>query len=295
VWRQDPLPGSTNAVAKAMSFRSMFAAGTVGSRYALNGYVWTYVGNVPAAKQSTYSFIAPTLFDSTIANGMKMTTVYVTGITNSGVVYSTPPDSGYSVDNLSPPPPAGFMASNVYGGVHLGWGISPAKDFDHFAVYKGTTPDFDPHAAGALTTTSDTTFVDQAVQNGATYYYYISAFDFSGNESNLSNRVEIVVLGVSERSGIPTEFGLAQNYPNPFNPVTQIGYQLPKESHVTITIYNTLGVEVATVVDQNEPAGYYTITWDGKDNLGKTVGTGIYLYRMKAGSFTVVKKMVFMK
>ncbi len=295
VWRQDPLPGSTASTMKAASFRSMFASGTVGSKYVLAGSVWTYVGSVPAAKQSMYSFIAPTLFDSTITNGMMQTTFYVTGITNSGVVYSTPPDSGYSVDNLSPPPPGGFNAAVVNATVHLGWLLSTAKDVDHFAIYKGTTPDFDPHAGDPLAKITDTSYVDQAVQSGNTYYYYVTAVDFSGNESPLSSRLEVVVSGVKDKGGIPTEFALAQNFPNPFNPWTQIGYQLPAESHVKITIYNTLGVEVATIVDKEQQAGYYNVTWDGRDNKGQTVGSGLYLYRMNAGSFTVVKKMVFMK
>ncbi len=296
VWRQDPLPGSTVSAAKAMSFRSMFAAGTIGSQYVLNGSVWTYVGAVPAAKQSKYSFVAPTLFDSTITGGVVRTMFYITGITNSGVVYSTPPDSGYSVDNLSPPPPTGINESVANNIVRLGWQLSPAKDFDYFAVYKGTTPGFDPHATTPVTKTSDTSFVDQNVQAGATYYYYVTAFDFSGNESDLSSRVEVLVSGVNDaHGGIPREFALAQNYPNPFNPWTQIGYQVPKDSHVKITIYNTLGVEIATIVDRNEQAGYYNVVWDGKDNRGNVVGSGLYLYRMSAGSFSAVKKMVFMK
>ncbi len=295
VWRQDPMPGATPATAKATSFRSMFAKGSVGSQFVLGGSVWTYVGSVPAAKQTTYSYIAPTLFDSTIVSGMKQTTFYVTGMTKGGVVYSTPADSGYSIDNLSPPPPAGFNASVVSTTVHLGWQLSSAKDVDHFAVYKGTDPGFDPHAGDPLAKISDTSYVDASVQSGNTYYYYVTAVDFSGNESPLSTRLEVIVSGVNEGRGIPTEFALSQNFPNPFNPTTQIGYQVPTESHVKITVYNTLGVEVATVVDKEQQAGYYNVVWDGKDNKGQTVGSGLYLYRMTAGSFNVVKKMVFMK
>jgi predicted CXXCH cytochrome family protein len=298
VWRQDPMPGSLPSSAKASSLRQMFTSrAAVGSRYVVNGSVWTYAGGVPAAKQSKYSFIAPTLFDSTRAGGMKMTTFYVTGITNGGVVYSTAPDSGYSVDNLSPPPPMAVGATEVGNQVHLGWQMpSAVSDLSYFAIYRGTAPGFDPHGTKPLAKTSDTTYTDADVVAGLTYYYSISAVDFSGNESGFTPPIRIdVVLGVSESGGLPREFALSQNYPNPFNPWTQIGYQLPKAAHVRITISNLLGVEIATLVDRDEGAGYYHVTWDGVDNRGKTVGSGIYLYRMEAGSFVAAKKMIFLK
>ncbi|MGA2624340.1 MAG: FlgD immunoglobulin-like domain containing protein [Bacteroidota bacterium] len=295
VWRQDALSSSNVSTVKFHSFREMLSKGTVGSRYAVNGYVWTYVGYVPAAKQSMYSFVAPTLFDSTISAGMKWTYFYVTGLTNNGVVYSTMPDSGYSVDNLAPAPPSGIGARIIANTVHLGWRISLDQDFKYFAVYRGTSPDFNPHGTSPLATTSDTSYVDQNVSAGATYYYKLSAFDFSGNESQYSPALTVVVLGVGENNGAPREYALAQNYPNPFNPWTEIRYQLPEVAHVKITVYNTLGVQVATLVDRNEEVGYYTVTWDGNDNRGNVVASGIYLYKMEAGSYSVAKKMIFMK
>jgi predicted CXXCH cytochrome family protein len=298
VWRQDPISGSSPSAAKLSSLRQMYATrAAVGSRFVVNGSVWTYVGGVPASKQSKYSFIAPTLFDSTVAGGMKRTTFYVTGVTNGNLVYSTAPDSGYSVDNLSPAAPTALSAGMVSNEVRLGWQMSSATpDFSYFAIYRGTVSGFDPKSGPPVAKTSDTTYSDGDVVSGVTYYYRVSAVDFSGNESAISAPVSIdVVLGVGETGGLPREFALGQNYPNPFNPWTQIGYQLPKASHVKITITNMLGVQVSVLVDRDEQPGYYHVTWNGMDNRGQAVGSGIYLYRMEAGTFVTAKKMIFLK
>ncbi|NIS47837.1 MAG: choice-of-anchor B family protein [Aliifodinibius sp.] len=90
----------------------------------------------------------------------------------------------------------------------------------------------------------------------------------------------------------PQKFLLSQNYPNPFNPSTTIAYQIPSESHVTLTIYNALGQPIRTLVNEQKSVGGYTINWDGKDNRGRPLGTGFYFYQIKAGEFTDSKKML---
>jgi hypothetical protein len=95
---------------------------------------------------------------------------------------------------------------------------------------------------------------------------------------------------------IPTEFGLSQNYPNPFNPSTVIRFDLPKEAPVTLEIYNILGVKVRTLMSgEAASAGRYTAVWDGRDESGATVTTGVYLYRIIAGDFHASKKMMLLK
>jgi hypothetical protein len=97
------------------------------------------------------------------------------------------------------------------------------------------------------------------------------------------------------QSSMPTEYSLSANYPNPFNPTTVIEFNLPKRSHVSISVYNILGQEVAKLVDEDRSAGSYTITWDGIGTAGHAVATGIYLYRMQAGEYTETKKMILLK
>jgi flagellar hook assembly protein FlgD len=94
---------------------------------------------------------------------------------------------------------------------------------------------------------------------------------------------------------IPQKFELYQNYPNPFNPSTSISFDLAEDVFVTLKIYNILGQEIRTLVNDFKPAGKYTVVWDGKDNNGNAVGSGIYLYKINAGKFTKTMKMVLAK
>jgi hypothetical protein len=94
-------------------------------------------------------------------------------------------------------------------------------------------------------------------------------------------------------------FTLSKNYPNPFNPSTTIRYQLPVNAKVSLKIYNTLGQEVAMLINRRETAGQHQVLWNGKDNRGNSVSSGLYLYRMEVvsdkGRFSDVKKMVYLK
>jgi hypothetical protein len=93
----------------------------------------------------------------------------------------------------------------------------------------------------------------------------------------------------------PYRFELLQNYPNPFNPVTTIEYSVPSHAQVTIEIFNVLGRKVRTLVNETKQAGSYRAEWNGTDNAGRPVSTGVYLYRYKAGKVTQTKKMLLLK
>jgi len=90
-------------------------------------------------------------------------------------------------------------------------------------------------------------------------------------------------------------FELHQNYPNPFNPETEISYTLLKDSRVKLDIYNLLGQRIRTLVDEYQEAGDRSVSWDGKDERGREVTSGIYLYRLQAGEYSEVRKMVLVK
>ncbi len=94
---------------------------------------------------------------------------------------------------------------------------------------------------------------------------------------------------------LPDSYGLFQNYPNPFNPETEIRYQLPNASEVSLSIYNLMGQEIKTLINTYHSAGYYSVKWNGKNNQGMKVASGIYIYIMRAGSFVDVKKLVFIQ
>ena len=98
-----------------------------------------------------------------------------------------------------------------------------------------------------------------------------------------------------EFPGRPAELTLFQNYPNPFNPQTAIQYTLPHDCKVEIAIYNILGQRVKTLVNEQQRAGYKRVEWDGKNDRGEQVASGIYFYRIEAGEFTKSKKMEILK
>ncbi|MBX2976964.1 MAG: T9SS type A sorting domain-containing protein [Ignavibacteriaceae bacterium] len=134
---------------------------------------------------------------------------------------------------------------------------------------------------GNTTETSNYSFRDNEKLSGK-YSYRIKQIDFDGTYSH-SELVEVDF-------GIPTEFGLNQNYPNPFNPSTTIEFQVPSDSNVEIKLYDVLGNEVSTLLNEKREAGIHSINVK-LNNLG----TGVYYYRMSAGNFNQVKKMLLIK
>jgi hypothetical protein len=106
-----------------------------------------------------------------------------------------------------------------------------------------------------------------------------------------------VSVDVDEPTAIlPSAFALYQNYPNPFNPETTIRYQIPNDRHhVVLAIYDVMGKIVKTLVDAEQPAGDYTIRWDGKAADGKPVTSGTYLYKLTAGEFAQTKRMTLVR
>jgi hypothetical protein len=112
----------------------------------------------------------------------------------------------------------------------------------------------------------------------------------------------VIVVGIPDVEDllIPTVYALAQNYPNPFNPSTIIEYSVPIASEVSLEIYNILGQRVKVLVNSEQVAGYYEVSWDGRNETGSTVGSGMYIYRMVARSrqgesFVQTRKMLYMR
>jgi len=101
-------------------------------------------------------------------------------------------------------------------------------------------------------------------------------------------------LELSDKDALPTEYGI-ENHPNPFNPSTEIKYQLPQLDEVRIVIYNVLGQEVRTLVDGKQEAGRYTVRWNGDNEQGYKVPSGMYFLRMKAGNFIANRKLLLLK
>jgi hypothetical protein len=178
---------------------------------------WHMVATYPAYGETLYSAVVPTLKDSTIAEGMYWSVFFIRAGTDDPTVYfDSPIDSGYSLDNLSPSPPAGLLASHEPGVTRLTWNWTSAPDFDYYTVYRDTLGGFTPDLGTILGYTVDSTFVDSTAQWGLTYYYLVSATDFSGNEGDPSNQTMGIryVTGDIDADGAvkPNDVVLLLNY-----------------------------------------------------------------------------------
>ena len=133
-------------------------------------------------------------------------------------------------------------------------------------------------------------------------YYSTDGINYSNNISNYGDiniRAKILYpeeLDVhSNNSLFPKSFLLYQNYPNPFNPNTLIQFELPMNTDVSINIYNLNGKKLITLINSFKKAGFHSVQWNGKSNIGQSVSTGVYIYSIEAGSFSETKKMVLLK
>ncbi len=134
-------------------------------------------------------------------------------------------------------------------------------------------------------------FLDEALPVAEYVYYYLRQVDYDGSVSR-SQTIEVAMTSVQ---ALPTVMALSQNYPNPFNPETSIRFDLATEASVSVRIFDITGQLVRTLVSEARSAGTYTELWDGRTDAGIRVGSGVYFYELKAGSFTSMKKMTFLQ
>jgi len=130
-------------------------------------------------------------------------------------------------------------------------------------------------------------YVDRDAKGGERYYYMVADIDDAGHANEHGPVMAEVPL--------PKSFELSQNYPNPFNPTTTLRYQLPKMAQVRLQIFNTNGQLIRTLVDEQVQAGYHTVVWDGRNEGGLPVVSGIYYYRIVTEGFAMTKKMALLK
>ena len=254
---------------------------------------WDFVATVPAFGQTQYSLVVPTLADSTIAHGQHWSAFFVRGATSIPVQFTdAAPDSGYSLDNLAPGVPQGFVISgDTEIGNTLSWHPSLDADFHYFRIYRAQTADVPLQLANVLTQTAGTSYVDD-VANPAEWFYRITAVDHSGNESAATGMQTPTDSPVPM---LPTVTALHQNEPNPFNPVTRIGFDLARGGDVRLHIYDATGRRVRTLVQEHLPARRHEAIWNGQDDAGRRVASGTYVYMLVSGDYRATQKLVLLK
>ncbi len=130
------------------------------------------------------------------------------------------------------------------------------------------------------------------LKNSALDNSLAASWGASLNIGGTPGKANSVATKVSDKPSAVQKFVLQQNYPNPFNAETIIKYQLPRKSSVRIKIFNLSGQEIATLVNEEKASGSYQIRWNGNDNFGRSVASGVYVLCLQAGNFLQVRKMV---
>lgn len=259
-------------------------------------YFWMLIATVNAYHLGSYAEVVPTLFDSTAVCDEYHYFQVIAHINSTGRYWISTPDSGRSVDNLAPAPPAGLAGEQKYqpAGLQLSWSRNGEADLDHYAVYRGTNVDFVPGLSNFVASPMDTIcFVGDSGWN-AGYYYKVSALDIHGNESSFALLAPSDVAGV-DMPTTPDKYCLAQNVPNPFNPMTTITFDLATTGRVGLTIFDLSGRLVCVLLDDERPAGRHQARWDGTSGDGRQMASGTYFCRMEAGSFRETRRMTLVR
>jgi len=227
----------------------------------------------------------------------------------SGISNYSPFVLGSQGDPSLPVTLSSFTAQVVDEKVELCWKTESEVNNLGFDVYRGTqetgpfvklTSNLIP-GAGNSSIGTDYQFTDDTVVAGQTYYYYIESVDFTG-EREMSEKIKVGVLiePLSLQQQIPLETRLFQNYPNPFNPDTWFPYQLHEDGELKFQIFDVTGRLVREFQLGSQKAGYYldksrAVHWDGRNNAGEAVASGLYFYRLKVGQRAFLKRLAVLK
>jgi hypothetical protein len=190
--------------------------------------------------------------------------------------------NGFAEDNIAPAKVAAVTGSISGSEISLDWNSVTDNDLKHYAVFSSSVTDFTSEEPIAVTNSTNIT-----VENDEYSSVIVVAVDNHNNYGPASD--PFVITSAEVEDGI-TEFALDQNYPNPFNPSTQISYSLPQNAKVTLNVYNSLGQMVKVLVNEVQGAGSHEVTFNASD-----LPSGMYIYRLQAGSFVMTKKMTLLK
>lgn len=199
------------------------------------------------------------------------------------------------------PPTVTISGSVVNHHPKISWTAPPdIQDIDEYEIWRYRTVSGGGYTLRA--TVTGTTYTDNGIAVNKIppfnrVYYKVKVVDYSGNKSGYSNEkwfydgsTSKPIATSDESTNLPIKFSLIQNYPNPFNPVTKIKFDLPEESQVNLLVYNSRGQIVATLLNDHLEAGRYTMDFNATQ-----LPSGIYFYRISAGGFTDVKRMILIK
>lgn len=188
-------------------------------------------------------------------------------------------------------PPAPIMEVSLFpstGAIEVRWNVTTEQPVDTLTVLRGTPPASPAPVFTTLFGSGSGSFVDGDVVGGRVYQYQLVVTTPQGVEYRSST--------VTATPNVPTFVNtLAQNAPNPFNPTTSIAYSLKNRAEVSISIYDATGIRVRRIEEGVRDAGEHIVEWDGRDDTGNVVGTGVYFYRLEGVPGVAPRKMVLIK
>ncbi len=188
-----------------------------------------------------------------------------------------------------------FTATHLDNTIRINWTTQSETENYGYHIYRSEEKDREyvqvtTHLiAGAGNSNSENTyaFIDETIETGKTYYYKLADISTTGNKTWHGP--------VSVQTAIADQYMLEPNYPNPFNPQTTISFTLKQSGYTTLEIFNIRGQKLSTLVSEHMPAGTHKVIWDGRDQSGRMMPSGTYLYRLQVNDFQKMRKMMLIK
>jgi hypothetical protein len=260
-----------------------------------NGITWSSIWELQATGN-----VGPDFFYTTITapGNFRIGFYYIGNSNNINFLYVDDISIFTTIEVSYPPSFLQAQASSIEQKVTLNWngGLTPSPPITGYRIQrKQGLPEGDStYITLAETDAGTSTFSDESVDLNHDYTYRIATLSGSSNPSHFGNEATAYVpdelTSVKTKTELPSEFFLEQNYPNPFNPATSIQYAVSSMQLISIKVYDALGNEIATLVNEQKPAGSYEVEF-----IGTGLPSGIYFYKLKARSFLETKKMVLLK
>jgi Subtilase family/MAM domain, meprin/A5/mu/FlgD Ig-like domain len=299
------LPGSVTIVSPDEYWTVNEVSGTTDGTYSMTldlanmGGISDYSTLVLLKRANSSSTWAVTGTNNYIGSG---TSVKWTGITTGFSEFGI----GSTGDNTLPVELTAFSATMEKNTILLTWRTESEINNQGFIVYRQTGEEGDwleishfndneeLQGQGTVSYSSDYEFVDSGVLENTLYKYKLADIDYEG-KITFSNIIEIETGAFETESLIPEKFVLKNAYPNPFNPSVKIKFGLPVQTEVKVDIFDISGKKVKTLVNTNLDAGWHTMQWNGQNEQGQSVGSGLFIYRIRAGKIVKTQKLILLK
>ena len=249
---------------------------------------WDFLTTIPADMESQYSAVVSTLADSNSTDNNWAAFFIRTRTSVQGVFFDSPPDSGYSVNNLQPAPPTGWVVDySPPEGTQLSWNPPGNPQFAHFRLYRSSMPNTPVQPATLFDVTTETSYFDET---NTQWYYQLTLVTMDGLESLPAN---LYLSGVGDA---PSVFAMGPNAPNPFNPATIMNFVTGSSNKpVHLDIFDARGRKIRSFLGVSLVAGQHQVRWDGKDNTGRNCASGVYHAQLRQGIQQQVLKMTLVR